>query len=147
MIRLSAPCIIFLVLLSCQSKPSEVYSTADGAIGGYDPVAYFKDSKPTKGEKNFTMKWNEAQWYFASKENLDDFTADPLKYAPQYGGFCAYGTADGHKAATQPETFTIVDGKLYLNYNLDVKKIWMEDQANMIHKADSNWSFVKLTEL
>jgi YHS domain-containing protein len=146
MIRHLGPCIFFIILLSCQSKPSEVYSDADGAIGGYDPVAYFKDGKPVKGAKNFTTEWNDADWYFSSQENLNDFTADPLKYAPQYGGYCAYGTADGHKASTQPETWTIVDGKLYLNYNLDVKAIWMKDQASMIHKADSNWTFVKLME-
>lgn len=146
MIRSLLPSLIFLLLVSCQSKPSEVYSNADGAIGGYDPVAYFKDNKPTKGDKRFTTTWKDAQWYFSSQQNLDDFTADPEKYAPQYGGFCAYGTADGHKASTQPETWTIVDGKLYLNYNLDVKEIWMNDQANMIHKADSNWNFVKLTD-
>jgi YHS domain-containing protein len=141
--RLLAICII---LSSCQSKPGEVYSTDEGAIGGYDPVGYFKEQKPVKGDKKYEATWNGAQWYFSTQENLDAFNADPLKYAPQYGGFCAYGTADGHKASTQPETWTIVDDKLYLNYNLDVKELWMKDQAAFIHKADSNWTFVKLTD-
>ncbi len=146
MFRLLTPLVVLVVLFSCQTKSGEVYVTEDGAIGGYDPVAYFKDGKPVKGEKQFEATWNNAHWYFSSQENLDAFNSDPVKYAPQFGGFCAYGTADGHKAPTQPETFTIVDGKLYLNYNMDVKQEWMKDQAAFIHKADSNWVFVKLME-
>jgi YHS domain-containing protein len=138
--------ILLLILASCQSKSGEVYTTEKGAIGGYDPVAYFKENKPVMGDKKYEATWNDAHWYFSSQENLDAFNSDPLKYAPQYGGFCAYGTADGHKAPTLPETWTIVDDKLYLNYNLEVKELWMKDQAAFIHKADSNWTFVKKTD-
>ena len=133
-------------LFACQPKPGEVYITREGAIGGYDPVAYFKENKPVKGETKFAAEWKNATWLFSSEENLNDFKSDPEKYSPQYGGYCAYGTAEGHKAPTQPDAWTIVDGKLYFNYNTDVKKMWMKDQAKLILKADSNWSSVKLME-
>jgi YHS domain-containing protein len=138
--------LIAFVLFSCQSKTNEVYSTEEGAIGGYDPVAYFREEKPVKGDKQFVADWNNAKWYFSSEENLTDFKTDPLKYAPQYGGYCAYGTAEGHKAPTQPDAWTIVDDKLYLNYDTDVKSVWMKDQTKLILKADSNWSSVKLMD-
>lgn len=146
MSRLLAPGIFLIVLFSCQSKPSEVYSTGEGAISGYDPVAYFKEGKPVKGDKKHVTEWGNAKWYFSSEANLSDFNSNPLKYAPQYGGYCAFGTAEGHKATTQPDAWTIVDDKLYFNYNTDVKRLWMEDQTRFIHQADSNWSFVKLME-
>lgn len=78
-------------------------------------------------------------WYFASADHLLKFKADPEKYAPQFGGYCAYGMSRGYKAKTDPEAWTIVDGKLYLNYNLDVRKLWNEKQAEFIEKANTNW--------
>lgn len=140
------PLIALVLLVSCQSNSGEIFTTNDGAIGGYDPVAYFKEGQPAKGEKQFATTWNEAQWYFSSQENLDAFKADPEKYAPQYGGYCAYGTSRGYKAATQPDAWTIVDDKLYLNYNVDVRTEWMKNKEMLIHKADSNWSYVRQTE-
>jgi hypothetical protein len=136
--------IILVSIFSCQPKPGEVFSTAQGAIGGYDPVAYFKEGKPVKGKQGFVSVWKDANWYFSTESNLKDFESDPVRYAPQYGGFCAYGTADGHKAPTQPDAWTVVDDKLYLNYNIDVKSLWKKDQQKLILKADSNWSTVKL---
>lgn len=132
-----------LLFFSCQLQSGEVYETEDGAIGGYDPVAYFSVKMPVKGAKELATEWNGATWYFSSESNLNAFKAEPLKYVPQYGGYCAYGTAEGHKAPTQPDAWTIVDGKLYLNYNLEVKRYWMEDQAKLIVKADSNWTVIK----
>lgn len=138
--------LIALCLFSCQTDSGEIYSNEEGAIGGYDPVAYFKEQRPVKGNKEFTTNWNSATWYFSSEANLNDFKSYPQKYAPQYGGYCAYGTAEGHKAPTQPDTWTIVNDKLYLNYNMDVKKLWMKAQTDLIIKADSNWASVKLME-
>jgi len=139
---------IFLVALCCKTKPGvgEIFITAEGAIGGYDAVAYFNDNKPVKGIKEFSHNWKGAEWYFLCSENLSAFKKSPEKYAPQYGGFCAYGAADGHKAITEPEAWTIVNGKLYLNYNQEVKKIWLEDKDKFIKQADANWPRVKPQE-
>ena len=123
---------------------TEIFSTEAGAIQGYDPVAFFKESKPVIGKKEFTYSWNGASWYFSIQENLEAFKADPERYAPQYGGWCAYGTAEGHKSPTQPETWTIVDNKLYFNYNLEVKKLWTKNQKGLIEQANRNWPKLKL---
>lgn len=136
--------LLYVLLISCDVKSSEVFSTDEGAIRGFDPVAYFKEARPVKGEKHFSFEWNNATWRFSSEANLEEFKTNPLKYAPQYGGYCAYGVADGHKSSTQPDAWTIVDNKLYLNYDEGVKASWMEHQTKFILKADSNWSTVKL---
>jgi YHS domain-containing protein len=96
-----------------------------------------------KGAKEFTYEWNGATWHFATKKNKDLFVANPEKYAPQYGGYCAYGTADGHKAPTETDTWTVVDNKLYFNYNQKVKTLWNKDQASLIKKADEQWPKIK----
>ncbi|MFZ6011249.1 MAG: YHS domain-containing (seleno)protein [Bacteroidota bacterium] len=121
----------------------EVFTKSGEAIRGYDPVAYFKEGKPVKGKDEFKYTWKSVEWKFSSEQNLKDFAANPEQYAPQFGGYCSYGVADGHKAPTQPDAWTIVDGKLYLNYNLDVKKIWSEKQAEYIATANKTWAEVK----
>ncbi len=129
-----------LLLVACGNPAAtKVYSTDNGAIDGYDPVAFFTDSAAVKGDKALTTEWNGATWCFASQENLDEFKANPEKYAPQYGGYCAYGTADGHLSPTQADTWTVLDNKLYFNYNMKVKERWMQDQKGYIEKADKNW--------
>src|SRR5687767_13722343 len=122
----------------------EVFMKSGEAIHGYDPVAYFKENKPVKGNDQFTYTWKGAKWKFSSAQNLKDFKADPEKYAPQFGGYCAYGVSDDHKASTSPDAWTIVNGKLYLNYDTDVRKLWNEDQQGHIEKANRNWPKVKL---
>lgn len=137
--------LIVLGAVGCSTETSEVYSTDDGAIGGYDPVAFFTDSAAVQGSKDFSHEWHGATWLFSSAANLEAFKANPEQYAPQYGGWCAYGTADGdgHLSPTQPDTWTIVDNKLYFNYNMKVKERWMEDQPGYILKADKNWPSLK----
>ena len=132
-----------MMTVSLLAQKSEVFKTDEGAIKGYDPVAYFKDAKPVKGYKKFAYMWKDADWYFASQQNLDLFKSNPEKYAPQYGGYCAYGTAAGHKASTEPQTWTIVDNKLYLNYNNEVKSMWIKDKPGYIKKANENWPTIK----
>lgn len=117
----------------------EVFSTAEGAIRGYDPVAYHHDGKPVQGSAEFVHEWNGAQWRFANAANRDAFAAEPERFAPQYGGFCAYGTSQGYKVSTQPDAFAIVDGKLYLNYSKPVQVTWNKDQPGYIRLADGNW--------
>jgi YHS domain-containing protein len=138
--------LILTLLLSSllgYAQNAEVFSTKAGAINGYDAVSYFTDSKPVKGDPMFTLKWNNATWYFSSKNNLELFKASPATYAPQYGGYCAYGTSKGAKAPTMPDAWTIVNGKLYLNYNTEVQKTWSKEKDVLIKKADENWPTVK----
>lgn len=125
------------------SQKSPVFVTDNGAIHGYDPVAFFKEHKPVLGSKEISFEWNGASWHFVNEENKDTFINNPEKYAPQYGGYCAYGTAEGHKAPTQVDTWSIVNDKLYFNYNKQVKKLWTESQSEFIRKADENWPIVK----
>jgi YHS domain-containing protein len=135
--------VLMCFTLSTHAQSSEVFTTHDGAIQGYDAVAYFTDSKAVKGSKEFTFIYSGETWSFASLGNLNKFKAEPEKYAPQFGGYCAYGMSRGYKAKTDPEAWTIVNDKLYLNYNLDVRKTWNEKQTELIEKANSNWPTVK----
>lgn len=135
--------LILLLTLGTAVAQQEVFSKSNAAIQGYDPVAYFKESGAVKGKSNLTVTWKGATWYFSSEQNRDDFKGDPEKFAPQYGGFCAYGVADGHKAPTSPDAWTIVDGKLYLNYDTGVRELWKKDRDAFIRKANDNWPEVK----
>ncbi len=112
------------------------------AIRGYDPVAYFTEGEPVKGRKEFTLGWQGADWRFASDENRDLFAANPEKYAPQYGGYCAWAVSRNYTAPTDPDAFTVVGGKLYLNYNKKVMEQWLEDRDANIEQADENWPAV-----
>ena len=146
LVRLSVFSLLLLAVGCGQpasSQVSEIYAPGNKALDGYDPVAFFSDSMPVKGSANYSYNWKGADWLFASTEHLDQFKADPEKYAPQFGGYCAYGCSQGHKAPTKPETWTIVSGKLYLNYNGDVKKMWTADRDALIEKANTNWPTVK----
>jgi YHS domain-containing protein len=109
------------------------------AIDGYDPVAYFTDAKPVEGKKDFTFDWKGATWRFASAANRDLFAKTPEKYAPQYGGYCAYAVAKGTTAGIDPAAWTVRGGKLYLNYDSDIQQKWLQDPDGYIAKADVNW--------
>src|SRR5262245_43490248 len=97
------------------------------AIQGYDVVAYFTDGRPVRGTEAFTHRWQNAEWRFTSAEHRDAFAASPERYAPQYGGFCAYGVAQGYRVDIDPEAWRIVDGRLYLNYSQSVNRTWLND--------------------
>jgi len=109
------------------------------AVKGYDVVAYFTQSKPVKGSAAFTHPYIGATWWFASAADRDEFARSPEKYVPQYGGYCAYGVSQGHTAPIDPEAWTIIDGKLYLNYSKGVKKTWSEAIPQHIERANQNW--------
>lgn len=126
---------------SAQMDP--VYAPDGNAINGYDPVAYFTDAKPIEGSDRFTCQWKGVGWKFASQQNLEAFKTAPEKYVPQYGGYCAYGMSQGHKASTVPKAWTVVSGKLYLNHSLDVKEKWDKDRMRLIEKADAAWAVIK----
>ena len=135
--------VVFLFILA-QCTPSrtrqpEVFAPAGVAINGYDPVGYFVEDQPVNGSEEYAYTWKDATWYFATKENLETFKSNPEKYAPQYGGYCAYGAYEDHTAPTEPDTWTIVDGKLYLNYNIEVRDLWRQNPVEHIKVADKNW--------
>lgn len=109
------------------------------ASGGYDVVAYFTEQKPVKGRAKFKTGYMDAEWHFASQENLDRFIAEPAAYAPQYGGYCAYAVAHGSTAKTDPLAWTVHNGKLYLNYNKQIGKRWGADKDRLIVQGDANW--------
>jgi YHS domain len=109
------------------------------AAHGYDVVAYFDRGRPTHGSDRFAVAHEGATYRFASQANLDAFKANPAKYAPAYGGFCAYGAALGKKFDGDPLLWKIVDGRLFLNLNEDIQKKWSADIAGNVAKADENW--------
>src|SRR5215510_6742142 len=124
--------ILFVLIVFASSsvfaQQDEIYVNDGAAINGYDVVAYFKDGKPAKGTPKFSVSYKGANWLFANMENAEQFKSDPEKFEPQYGGYCAFGCSRGYKAKTSPDAWTIVDGKLYLNYNIDVRDTWNKDQ-------------------
>jgi YHS domain-containing protein len=113
------------------------------AILGYDPVGYFIQGKAIKGKKDISISYHGVVYKFSSNENKETFLKNPSKYEPQYGGWCAYAMgSSGGKVEINPETFKIVDGKLYLFYNAyfnNTLKSWNPDEANLKVKADNNW--------
>ena len=112
---------------------------ANVAIHGYDTVAYFTDGKPTKGKNKFEHEWEDARWLFSSATNLELFKANPRRYAPQFGGYCAGGLAVGEYADVDPELFSIVDGKLYLIVNEKHQAVWNGSPETSIHFGEYNW--------
>lgn len=145
MIKKIAAALTLLFSLSITASAGDAIYTgifSSKAVGGYDTVAYFTEGKPVKGSKKFKTTYMEAEWRFSSQENLDAFLADPQKYAPQYGGYCAWamGGAEngtrGFKASGDPKIWKIVDGKLYLNYDEDIYEKWSVDIPGFIEKAD-----------
>jgi YHS domain-containing protein len=134
---------IFFTITAAFAQQSPVFAPEGKAIRGYDPVAYFTEQKPVAGNSSFVYKYQGADWYFATADNRDAFRANPEKYLPQYGGYCAYGTSRGYKAPTEADAWTIENGKLYLNYNQKVRTTWDQDRPGYIKKADANWKEIK----
>jgi YHS domain-containing protein len=125
---------------------SPIYTGLFGntAIHGYDTVAYFTENKPVKGSNNYTADWQGATFKFSSPANRDKFKAAPDKYAPQYGGYCAYAVAmNSSKVSTEPDAFKVVGGKLYLNYDQDIRKKWEANQAQFISEANAIWPKIR----
>jgi hypothetical protein len=112
---------------------------SDTAIDGYDTVAYFTQGKPVVGDKKFELLWRDANWRFANQKNLDLFKQNPQKYAPQYGGYCAWAMADGKTAGIDPDAWHIEDGKLYLNYDKKVQNDWLTTLQADIISADESY--------
>ena len=109
------------------------------AIQGYDPVAFFTQQKPVKGAPQFVSEFNGAKYWFASAEDKATFDKEPSKYEPQFGGYCAYGVSRGSRAPVKIEAWKIVNGRLLMQYDLDIKSEFNKDQQGTLKKADQNW--------
>lgn len=132
--------LLFAIILAgpaFAADPIETGTFNNKAIYGYDTVAYFTQNKAVKGDKKITFEWRGAEWHFSSEEHRDMFVANPEKYAPQYGGYCAYAMSDGRLVGIDEDAFTIHEGKLYLNYSKSVMKEWRSNMAQFIQEADA----------
>jgi hypothetical protein len=134
--------VLALAAWAASALAGEFYEKGGVAIKGYDPVAYFTEGKAVKGSPAHKAEYGNSVFQFVSQSNRDAFAANPAKYAPQYGGYCAFGAAGGYKAAIEPAAFTVVNGKLYLNYSKDVQRQWSADIPGFVAKADRNWPAV-----
>lgn len=122
------------------SKSAKHINTENGiAIQGYDPVAYFENSKAIKGNKEITATFQDATYYFSSKKNKATFLKNPNHFIPQYGGYCAYGMSFDHDAPIDPKSFAIIDNKLFLNYSSEVNEMWLKELADRMELANNNW--------
>jgi len=128
-----------LVSSPAMAMKAKVFARDGIAINGFDPVAYFTMSKPVKGDMAYSSDWEGAKMLFSSAENKAMFDAYPEKYAPKYGGYCAYEVSKGATAPTDPEAWTVYEDRLYLNFSVDVRSIWQQDIPGNVAKADANW--------
>lgn len=133
-----------LVLLAGPLAAQAVNTDKNGVgANGQDLVAYFTDNEAVSGSPSITAQHEGATYRFATEAHRAAFQADPAKYLPLYGGYCAYGVSNGYKVKTDPDAFSVVDGKLYLNYDKGVQRKWKADIPGYITKADSNWKKIK----
>lgn len=141
---LAALTIGFLALgVQAATASTEININNNAAVHGHDVVAYFKDGMAKLGNAEFTAKHEGVSYRFSSAENRDLFTKNPAKYAPQYGGYCAFGAAMGRKFDIDPDAWKIVDGKLYLNNSKNVQVRWSKDIPGFIKGADGNWGKIR----
>lgn len=134
---------LLLLSISTFSHAADAIYTgifSNKALDGYDTVAYFTENKPVKGLSQYATEYKGADWYFSSSQNLNAFIANPTQYAPQYGGYCAWAiSAKNDFASGDPTQWAIVDNKLYLNYDQEIKQRWDNERALHIKQADKNW--------
>ena len=134
-----------LFLAALPALAGDYYEKNGAALAGHDPVAYFTEGKPLQGDAAITYVHKGSTFRFTTAANRDAFAAQPDRYAPQYGGYCAYGLTRGYKAKIDPAAFAVVDGKLYLNYNRQVQEMWSADRKGFIATADAKWPEVSQT--
>ena len=117
------------------------------AVHGYDVVSYFTAGKPTVGSSKFDEVYEGATYRFSSDENLKTFKSNPGKYAPQFGGYCAFGATLNKKFDGDPRSWTVVNDKLYLNLNPDIQEKFSKDVPGFISKAEANWPKIQHTSV
>jgi YHS domain-containing protein len=141
--RLLTAILLLATLTSLGSAQAVNTDSAGLALKGFDPVAYFTMQRATPGDPQYTAVHEGATYRFASAANRDTFAKEAAKYAPQYGGYCAFGVAGGYKVKVDPEAFSVRDGKLYLNYDARVQARWLKDVPGYLSKSEANWSALK----
>lgn len=133
--------VVTLLSSACGSLGSKpIFSDEAGALRGYDPVAYFTEKRAVPGRPDISYTYGGASFHFASDAHRRQFVDRPEQYLPQYGGYCAYGMSRNFVVSSDPEAFSLVDGKLYLNYSMKVRTTWQKDIPGNIAKADANWA-------
>ena len=134
----------FAAVPAAAATPAPAISADSSGLGakGYDPVAYFTQGRPVKGSATHQVEWSGATWRFSSAASLEAFRANPARYAPQFGGYCAWAVSQHYLAPGDPNFWKIVDGKLYLNANARAKQLWEADQAAAIARGQANWPAV-----
>ncbi|MGR3269339.1 YHS domain protein [Thalassococcus profundi] len=135
---LAAPAVLTLSRPASAREP-EVFQSAGVAINGTDPVAYFSGNGPVPGSADHAVTWLGATWHFTARANREAFERDPMRHAPVFGGYCAYAASRGYLAPTQPEAWTVHEGRLYLNANLRARELWLQDIPGNIAKGQANW--------
>jgi hypothetical protein len=131
---------VVFCLIAAPAAFAQTVNAEDGvAVRGTDVVAYFREGRAVPGRPEFAHTWNGVAWRFSTAANRDAFVADPARFAPQYGGFCAWAVAQGYRAPIDPDAWRVVDGKLYLNYSRTIQLRWDLMRASNISKADENW--------
>jgi hypothetical protein len=140
-----------LLAIGCASNPANlsqekavpaIDASAGAGLAGYDAVAYFTDHKPVRGSDAYTRQWQGVTWKFGSAEHRDVFAADPERYAPQYGGYCAYAVANGTTAHGDPLQWAVVNERLFVNNNALAKLLWDRDRPGNIKAGDENWPLI-----
>lgn len=136
-----ATILILLIMAPLAHAADPIYTGffSNVAVGGYDPIAYFTEGEAVEGDQAHALEYMGAEFRFNSESNLAMFRADPEKYAPQYGGYCAWAMATGDFAKGDPHYWAIVDGKLYLNYDRKIQEKWQKDIPGFIESADARW--------
>lgn len=147
---------VCVMLSACAATPGRISRTTPVdeidnhhglALKGYDPVAYFSDGRPIEGDASISYRWYGADWRFASTEHRDAFAADPVRYAPQFGGYCAYAVSRGTTADGDPQQWALVDGRLYVNNNALAQKLWNQDRPGNIEAGVVNWPLIPKRQL
>ena len=132
---------ILLMEVSAMAGTKTLVNVDKNGVGlqGYDPVAYFTENRPVKGDPQFVSTYNRVRYQFASAADKSAFDANPSKYEPQFGGFCAYAASEGHTAKIEPDAFQVLNGRLLLQYDKDVREMFNKDPQGRLNKADANW--------
>jgi YHS domain-containing protein len=129
---------LFAFLFLAADAVAPVYQSKGVAISGYDPVAYF-DGQPTQGKSEYSTDWNGARWLFSNAANRDRFEKEPARFGPQFGGYCAWAVGHGYTYKTDPLAWSVIDGKLYLNYDQKVRSMWLPEAGKWIRQGEQNW--------
>jgi len=138
-------CFIFLILMWMMSTPLfanngiNINSSNGLAIHGYDPVAYFTENKAVEGKQDFTIDFEGNKWAFSSEKNKQEFLTNPVAYIPQFGGYCAYAVSKNAIANTDPFAWSIHNKKLFLNYSIGTRELWLKNKVPNIAAADDYW--------